>query len=96
MFPAPKGADLASPRHPDAVSKQFRGRADKLGFPDFRFHDLRGSHETILLDGGMPVHVVAARCGHDPAVLLRIYAKRTKKSDQNAAEVIGKLAKSVL
>jgi hypothetical protein len=24
-------------------------------------------HETLLLDNGVPVHVVAARCGHDPA-----------------------------
>jgi hypothetical protein len=24
---------------------------------------------------------VAARCGHDPAVMLRSYAKRTKKAD---------------
>jgi integrase len=95
IFPAPDG-DLASPRHPDAVTKQFMARAAKLGFPGLRFHDLRGSHETILLDAGMPVHTVAARCGHDPAILLRVYAKRTKKSDQTAADVIGRLTKTVL
>jgi len=95
MFPAPDGA-VASPRHPDAVTKQFMARAAKLGFPGLRFHDLRGSHETLLLDGGMPVHTVAARCGHDPAVLLRIYAKRTKKSDQSAADMIGRLTKTIL
>jgi hypothetical protein len=39
---------------------------------------------------------VAARCGHDPAVLLRVYAKRTKKADTSAAEVIGALSKSAL
>jgi integrase len=71
-------------------------RAEKLGFPGMRLHDLRGTHETLLLDSGMPVHTVAARCGHDPAVLLRIYAKRTKKSDQGAAEVIEKLTKTIL
>jgi site-specific recombinase XerC len=43
-----------------------------------------------------PVHVVAARCGHDPAMLLRNYAKRTKKADTSAAEVIGSLSKGVL
>jgi integrase len=95
MFPAPDG-DLCSPRHPDAVTKQFMARAAKLGFPGLRFHDLRGSHETILLDAGMPVHVVAARCGHDPAVLLRIYAKRTPKADADAADVIGRLTKAIL
>jgi integrase len=71
-------------------------RAGKLGFPGLQFRDLRDSHETILLDAGLPVHIVAARCGHDPAVLLRIYAKRTKKADQNAADVIGMLTKAVL
>jgi integrase len=59
------------------------------------FHGLRGTHET-LLDAGVPVHVVAARCGHDPAVLLRTYARRTKKADTSAAAVIGALAKGVL
>jgi hypothetical protein len=53
--------------------------------------------ETInrWLAAGIPVHVVAARCGNDPAVLPRSYAKRTKKADTNAAAVIGALAKGV-
>ena len=42
------------------------------------------------------MHVVAARDGHDPAVLLRNYAKRTKKADTSAAAVIGALSKGVL
>jgi len=44
----------------------------------------------------VPVHVVAARCGHDPAMLLRVYAKRTRKADTSAAAVIGALSKQVL
>jgi hypothetical protein len=36
-------------------------------------------------------HVVAARCGHDPAALLHSYAKRTKKADTDVANKIGKL-----
>jgi hypothetical protein len=39
------------------------------------------------------VHVVARRCGHDAATLLRAYAKRTKKADASAAAVIGALSK---
>lgn len=95
IFPAPDG-DFTTPRHPDPITKRFRERAAKLGFQGLRFHDLRGTHETLLLDAGMPVHTVAARCGHDPAILLRIYAKRTTKSDQRVADVIGALAKAVL
>jgi integrase len=59
-------------------------------------HDLRGTHETLLLDRGVPVHVVAARCGHDPAVLLRIYAKRTRKTDMSASAAEADLARGIL
>jgi integrase len=75
IFPSP-GADLTKLRHPRAITKEFGQRAKRLGFPNLRFHDLRGTHETLLLDRGVSVHVVAARCGHDPAVMLRSYAKR--------------------
>jgi integrase len=69
--------------------------ARKLGFNE-RVHDLRGSHETCLLDAGVPVYVVAARYGHDPAVLLRKYAKRIRKADVSAADAIAALSKGVL
>jgi hypothetical protein len=40
--------------------------------------------------------VVAARCVHDPAVLLRVYAKRTRKADVSAADAIAALSRRVL
>jgi integrase len=95
IFPSP-GADITCPRDARSVTKRFILRATKLGFPKLRFHDLRGTHETLLLDAGVPVHVVAARCGHDPAILLRTYARRTKKADTSAAAVIGTLSEHVL
>jgi integrase len=57
---------------------------------------LRASHGTALLDAGVPVHVVAARLGHDAGVLLKAYAKRTKTADTSAAAVIGELSKGIL
>ena len=83
-------------RSPKNVTDRFRSVATKLGFAGLRLHDLRGTHETLLLDAGVPVHVVAARCGHDPAVLLRSYAKRTRKADRSAAGIIGALSRGVL
>jgi integrase len=96
MFPNPPAQgeefSLTALRDPDNTTKEMSRHAHKL-FPGLRpFHDIRGSHETALLDRNVAVHVVAARCGHDPAVLLRWYAKRTAK----AAEVIGTLSKGVL
>ena len=43
--------------------------------PPIRLHDLRHIHATLLLQAGIPVHVVAAQLGHaDPAITLRVYA----------------------
>lgn len=100
MFPNPPSAgeqfSFARLRMPGNITKAFGRRARKLGFPKLCLKDLRGTHETLLLDAGVPVHVVAARCGHDPAVLLRIYAKRTRKADVSAAAIIGALSKGIL
>jgi integrase len=100
IFPAPpadgEGFDFTRPRDARNITKVFSRRAAKLGFPKLRFHDLRGTHETMLLDAGVPVHVVAARCGHDAAILLRTYARRTKKADTRAASIIGTLSERAL
>jgi integrase len=97
VFPNPpqSGASFSftALRNPRNTSKEFKRKATALGFTDLRLHDLRGSHATILLDAGKPVHVVAQRLGHDPAVLLRNYAKRTRKADTAVAADIGKLLK---
>jgi len=96
MFPSlGSDIDFARLRDAHAVTRTFERQARKH-FPKLRFHDLRGSHETALLDAGVPVHVVAARCGHDPAVLLRSYAKRTKRADTSAADVIAAMSKALL
>ena len=66
---SPTREDITRPRDARSLTKEFVRRARKLGFPALRFHDLRGTHEnTLLLDAGVLVHVVAARCGHDPAI----------------------------
>lgn len=88
--------DFTRLRDPHAVTREFCRQARKRGFAKLRFHDLRGSHETALLDAGVPVHVVAARCGHTPEVLLRNYARRTRKADISAAAVIETLSKGAL
>jgi integrase len=70
MFPNPPapGEDFSflKLRNPRNTTKEFMRRAAKLGFRGLRLHDLRGTHETLLLDAGVPVHVVAARWGMIP------------------------------
>jgi len=97
MFPTPgESFSFTALRTPGSVTKAFLRKAASLGFPGLRLHDLRGSHETLLLDNGTPIHVVAERCGHDPAVMLRSYAKRTRKADDSAAAIVGQLSKGLL
>jgi integrase len=91
VFPSMEGADLTVIRSPTSVTRMFNKVVARIGgYPErLRFHDLRGSHETALLDRGVALHTVAARCGHTPGMLLKSYAKRTKKSDETAANVLG-------
>jgi integrase len=94
VFPG-EGTDLTKLRDAHAVTRTFVRLARKLGFK-MRFHDIRASHLTILLDRGIGVHTVAARAGHDANVLLSSYARWTKKSDTTAAEVIGNFSKGMI
>jgi integrase len=96
IFPALP--DLATPRNPRNFSKEFARRAKRLDFADFKFHHLRGTHATLMLDKGVPVHVVAERIGDDPAVLLRNYAKRKRKNtaDTSVSAIINALAAGFL
>lgn len=94
MFPAPDGQPN-QPRHPVAVTKQFMLRAKKILGLEIRLHDFRVSYGTWLLDQGTPIHTVAKWLGHDPSVLLKVYAKRTQKGDESAAEKTGLLTKGL-
>jgi integrase len=53
---------------------RWRDLRARLGFDDVRFHDLRGTAATLALSAGVPPTEVARSLGHDPAVLMRLYA----------------------
>jgi integrase len=73
MFPSFAGRELDLTRLRDAhsVTQEFEKQARKR-FPSLRFHDLRGSHETVLLDKGFPstssrlVVVMMQQCCYAP------------------------------
>lgn len=56
--------------------------------PAMRLHDLRHVHATLLLQAGVPVHVVAARLGHtDPSMTLRVYAHVLRAQESSVAAI---------
>ena len=56
------------------------------GIPTGSLHTLRHSVITLMLTGGIPVHVVAARVGDTPTTVLSSYAHLLPQSDELAAE----------
>jgi integrase len=87
--------DFSRIRNARALTKETRTRFRKLGFAGLRFHDLRVTHATALLDAGVPVHTVAQRIGNRPDVLLRAYAKSTSSADERTNGVLATLARSL-
>jgi integrase len=85
------------PRRHGPISKGFAARATKAGFRGFRFHDLRHTHATLLLQAGVPVAAVSARLGHaNAAITLGIYSHSTSDAEAAAAQVAGSLLSNTL
>jgi integrase len=100
IFPSPvstDGFDFARLRNPHTCTREIRERLRKLGFATLRsFQDFRVTHATALLDDGKAPHTVAARVGNSPEVLMRAYAKRTRKADHSVSASLNALAAAVL
>ncbi len=78
---------------PDRANAQWvRARESVELTRNVRLHDLRHFQATQLLDAGVPVPTVAARLGHaDGTTTMKIYAHRTRRADDRAAEVVAGL-----
>jgi integrase len=74
------------PMHPDTVSKQFAKLAERLGFPEVRFHDLRGTHASLLAKFGVHPRVVQERLGHaDMDTTMSVYTTVPDEMHERAA-----------
>ena len=58
------------------------------GIPVGSIHVLRHTSATIALTAGVPLHVVAARRGDDPRVVLGVYSHLLPHSDSMAADAV--------
>jgi integrase len=95
--PASGGSiDFTEHRRPHGVTQGFIKRAKRMGFKKLRLHDLRVTHGTLLLNAGVPIHEVARRLGHDPAVLLKTYAKMTEEADEVSRIISGDILRGGL
>lgn len=61
---------LGNPLNPTMVSRAFARHRKAAGIPTGTLHVLRHTAATLALVAGVPLHIVAARLGDDPATLL--------------------------
>jgi len=71
------------------VSRELKKILSKAGLPPIRFHDLRHTSISFLLEMGMPVNTVQQRSGHSkPSVTTDVYGHAMTRSQEEAAEKI--------
>lgn len=88
IFPSRVG----TPGDPSNLRIDFRRVLEKANLPQIRFHDLRHTAASIMLNHGVPVIVASKRLGHSkPSVTLDIYAHLYVEMQDEAAKIIDDL-----
>ncbi|MEG2789371.1 MAG: tyrosine-type recombinase/integrase [Romboutsia sp.] len=73
----------------DVLSKKFNKFLKGNNLEHIRFHDLRHSHVTLLINSKVPIKVVSERVGHSNInTTLNIYAHTLKEMDSEASDKI--------
>lgn len=76
--------------HPHTLSQTFDRRVARTKAPRIRFHDLRHTHATLLLQAGVHPKVVQERLGHSSiAITLDIYSHVAPGMQEDAAARLG-------
>lgn len=64
----------------------------RAGLPVIRFHDLRHTAASLMLNNGVPPLVVSKMLGHSrPSVTLDVYGHLLQHSQREAADLMGEL-----
>ena len=80
------------PYQPDYISTRFRELLEKRGLPKIRFHDLRHTAGSLLINQGQSVKQVQEFLGREQvATTLDIYTHLTRESRKDTAIAIDSL-----
>ena len=65
---------IGTPIDPTNILKKFRQALKRAGLPKLRFHDLRHTSASLMLNNGVDVLVASKRLGHaKPSITLDVY-----------------------
>ena len=74
-----------TPRSPEALYRQFKRLINRLGLPDVRFHDLRHTYASLLLENDTALKVISETLGHSTiSTTANIYVDILTKRDKPA------------
>jgi integrase len=87
-FPSPIG----TPLDPSNVVKAYKRSLKAAGLPEIRFHDLRHTAATLMLQQGINPKIVQERLGHsDISLTLNTYSHVLPHMQEEAAEKMDEL-----
>lgn len=85
-------SSVGTPIDPSNLLKQFRQLLRKAGLPKIRFHDLRHTAASLMLNNGVDVLVASQRLGHaKPSITLDVYGHLMPATQSHAAEMLDQL-----
>ncbi|HUF39791.1 MAG TPA: site-specific integrase, partial [Anaerolineales bacterium] len=88
VFPSQVG----TPIDRDNLRRYFKRSLKAAGLPPIRFHDLRHTAASLMLNNGIPVIVVSKRLGHSrPSMTLDVYGHLIPRQQQEAALLMDQL-----
>jgi integrase len=76
----------------DNLRKDFNRLLKEAGLPAIRFHDLRHTGASLLLNNGIPVIIGSRRLGHaQPSITLDVYGHLTPENQKEVAILMDQL-----
>jgi integrase len=87
---------LGGPIDPRNLLRNYKQLLRDAGLPAIRFHDLRHTAASLMLNAGIPVIVVSRRLGHAKAsITLYVYGHLIPSMQSEAAELIDQMVTPV-
>ncbi len=83
---------IGTPIDPTNLLKKFRQLLKRVGLPKFRFHDLRHTSASLMLNNGVDVLVASRRLGHSrPSITLDVYGHLLSSMQDSVASKMDEL-----
>jgi integrase len=79
------GVGFMDINHNNLVNRHYQPALKDAGLPKIRFHDLRHTYASLLIEQGENIKYIQTQLGHSsPTVTLNIYAHLMKSVNQEA------------